>query len=248
MRKYKTVIVDDERHGRENLRAMLNSYCHEIEVVGEAGSVSEARELIQELKPEVVFLDILMPIHNGFDLLDHFKERKFVVIFVSASIEFGIQAVKAGVLDYVLKPINIKELQLAVGKIATHFENDSNQVFSPATAATKIALSHSNGFTIEEIGNISRLQADDNYTRVFTVTGKQYLISRPLKDFERTLPEGIFIRTHKSFMINIQQLKDFSNEDGGVAILKDGFKVPVSKRKNSSFMEALKRFSLMLRT
>ena len=91
-------------------------------------------------------------------------------------------------------------------------------------------------------------QAGDNYTRVFTISGKQYLISRPLKDFERTLPPGIFIRTHKSFMINIQHLKDFTHEDGGVAVLRDGVKVPVSKRKNPLFFGALKKFSLMLRS
>jgi two-component system LytT family response regulator len=113
---------------------------------------------------------------------------------------------------------------------------------------TKIALSHANGFTMEFIENITRLQADDNYTRVFTVAGKQYLISRPLKDFERMLPPGIFIRTHKSYMININHLKDFSTEDGGIAVLNDGVKVPISKRKNPLFFGALKKFSLMLRS
>ena len=151
-----------------------------------------------------------MPVHNGFDLLDHFPDRKFAVIFVSASVEFGIQAVKAGVLDYVLKPIDIKELQLAVGKIAHYFERNRTFAAGHQSKITKIALSHSNGFSMEEIENITRLQADDNYTRVYTVSGKQYLISRPLKDFERALPPGIFIRTHKSYMINIQHLKDFT--------------------------------------
>ncbi len=247
MKKFKTLIVDDEIHGRENLRALLTNHCSEIEIVGEATSVSQARECILELEPEVVFLDILMPVHNGFDLLDHFPERKFAVIFVSASVEFGIQAVKAGVLDYVLKPISIKELQLAVGKVKQYFEKDGDETIVATNEITKIALAHSNGFTIEEISNIIRLQADDNYTRVFTATGKQYLISRPLIDFERKLPVGKFIRTHKSYMINMQYLKDYSNEDGGTAVLSDGFKVPVSKRKNSSFLDTLRKFSLMIR-
>jgi two-component system, LytTR family, response regulator len=247
MRKFKTIIVDDEKHGRENLRNLLDQYCSEIEIVGEASSVTQARELISVQQPEVVFLDILMPVHNGFDLLDHFRERKFVVIFVSASIDFGIQAVKAGVLDYVLKPINIKELQLAVGKVRQHFEKETDKVFTSTSDVSRIALSHSNGFTIEPIENIIRLQADDNYTRVFTVSGKQYLISRPLMDFERSLPPEWFIRTHKSYMINIYHLKDYSNDDGGVALLSDGTEVPVSKRKNPAFMEMMKRFSLMLR-
>jgi len=248
MKKFKTIIVDDEKHGRQNLKSMLTMHCPEIELLGEADSVSAAQVLIEKLQPEVVFLDILMPVHNGFDLLDNFPERKFLVIFVSASVDFGIQAVKAGVLDYVLKPIDIKELKSAVGKIAGYFETPGHLKLESSGKITRIALAHSGGFSMEEIDNIIRLQADDNYTRVFTVSGKQYLISRPLKDFERALPPGIFIRTHKSFMINIQHLKDFSNEDGGMAVLKDGFKVPVSKRKNPLFFGALKKFSLMLRS
>ena len=248
MKRFKTIIVDDERHGRENLKSLLSSHCPEIEISGEAASVQEARMLIDKEHPDVVFLDILMPVHNGFDLLDYFPERKFVVIFVSASVEFGIKAVKVGVLDYVLKPIDIKELQLAVGKIAGQLELQRKMNPQQVSQITKIALAHSNGFTMEEIDNITRLQADDNYTRVFTVTGKQYLISKPLMDFERALPPGTFIRTHKSYMINIHHLKDFSTEDGGIAVLKDGVKVPVSKRKNPIFFGALKKFSLMLRS
>ena len=248
MKKFKTIIVDDERHGRENLKTLLTRHCPEIEIAGEADSVLAAQDLIIHIQPEVVFLDILMPVHNGFDLLDYFPERKFVVIFVSASVEFGIQAVKASVLDYVLKPIDINDLKNATGKIEAYFEHHGNLHPEHSQRITKIALSHSNGFTMEEIDNITRLEADDNYTRVYTISGKHYLISRPLKDFERTLPPGIFIRTHKSFMINIQHLKDFTHEDGGIAILKDGVKVPVSKRKNPLFFGALKKFSLMLRS
>ena len=117
--------------------------------------------MIDQLNPDVVFLDILMPQYNGFDLLDHFPNRKIAVIFVSASIDFGIQALKAGVLDYVLKPISIKELQHVMLKIATFFDNRKK---GNTEAASKIALAHSNGFAIEEIDPLVRLHADDNYT------------------------------------------------------------------------------------
>jgi two-component system LytT family response regulator len=244
MTSFKAIIVDDEKHGRDNLRAMILNYCPTVKVTAEAGSVAEAQHLIQQHKPEVVFLDILMPQHNGFDLLDHFPNRKFAVIFVSASLDFGIQALKAGVLDYILKPISSKELMMATEKIPAYFEKQRKNV---SETASKIALAHSNGFAIEEISNLVRLHADDNYTRVFTKEGKQYLISKPLKDFERVLPADMFLRTHKSFMINIHYLKEFSNEDGGLVTLTDGFKIPVSKRKNSVFFEALRKFSLMIK-
>lgn len=244
MTSFKAIIVDDEKHGRDNLRAMISNYCPSVQVAGEAGSVAEAQQLIQQQKPDVVFLDILMPQHNGFDLLDHFPNRKFAVIFVSASLDFGIQALKAGVLDYILKPISSKELMMATDKIPAYFEKIRKNVNE---SASKIALAHSSGFAIEEISNLVRLHADDNYTRVFTKEGKQYLISKPLKDFERVLPADMFLRTHKSFMINIHYLKEFSNEDGGLVTLTDGFKIPVSKRKNSVFFEALRKFSLMIK-
>jgi two-component system LytT family response regulator len=246
MIKFKTLIVDDETHGRENLRMQLDLHCPELEIIGEASEVGEAVEMISTHYPDVVFLDILMPVHDGFNLLDHFPDRKFVVIFVSASVDYGIKAVKAGVLDYLLKPIEVRELQQAVNKVVSHFGSGGN-AYHP-DKVTRIALSHANGFNLEEIENIIRLQADDNYTKVFTISGKQYMISRPLKDFERALPAEHFVRTHKSYIINIRHLKNFSNEDGGVAILNDGIKVPISKRKNSTFFDALKKFSLMLRS
>ncbi len=243
MNTVKTIVVDDELHGRENLKKLLVRHCPEVEIIGEASSVHEASRKISELNPDIVVIDILMPMANGFDLLDMFPDRKFGVVFVTASTEFGIQAVKAGVIDYLLKPISIDELRQTVQK-AVSFVNTSH---ISGNEYSKIALSHAHGFTMEDIGNIIRLQADDNYTRVFTVSGKQYLISRPLIDFERILPEGIFVRTHKSFMINIHHLKDYSYEDGGTAVLRDGVKVPVSKRKNSYVMGAIRRFSLMLK-
>lgn len=246
MSKVKTLIVDDELHGRENLRSLLKQNCPEVEITGEACSVTEAVEMISNNYPDLVFLDILMPLHNGFNLLDHFPDRKFLVIFVSASVDFGIRAVKAGVLDYILKPIDQRELQLAVGKVLSYITGHGTRQHSDKI--TRIALSHSNGFNLEDIKNIMRLQADDNYTKVFTVNGDHYLISRPLKDFENVLPSDYFIRTHRSYIINIQHLKNFSTEDGGIAILNDGIKVPISKRKNPVFFEALKRFSLMLRS
>jgi two-component system LytT family response regulator len=243
MNKYRTLVVDDELHGRENLKLLLARHCPEIEISGEAASAAEAETLISQVHPDLVFLDILMPHANGFDLLGKFPGRRFGVIFVTASMEFGIRAVKAGVIDYLLKPISIHELRQAVDKAVSFLASGP----VPVREISKIALAHANGFTMEDIGNIVRLQADDNYTRVFTVSGRQYLISRPLKDFERTLPEGIFVRTHKSYMINIHHLKDYSYEDGGTAVLQDGFKVPVSKRKNSYVLGALRKFSLMLK-
>ena len=248
MKTFRSLIIDDELPGRENLKSLLRRHCPEIEIVGEAENAGSAVPLIEELKPDVLFLDILMPGSTGLDLLQGFPVRNFAVVFVTASLEFGIQAVKAGVLDYLLKPISVEELKATVHKIDAFLESLYTSSESNTPEVSRIALSHASGFTIEPIDNIIRLQADDNYTRVFTTSGKEFLVSRPLKDFERNLPDGVFVRIHKSYMINIHHLKDYSYEDGGMAILQDGKRIPVSKRKSSYFIHALKRFSLMLRS
>jgi len=248
MKIYKAIIVDDEINGRLNLASMLKSN-REIKVIGEASNVIEAKELILSKKPDVVFLDILMPELNGFNLLDLFPDRTFAVIFVSASVDFGIRALKSGVLDYVLKPISTEELQVALNKIPLYFEKQAFEKVSVRNQEIKkIALSHSTGFVVEDIQDIIRLEADDNYTRVFLNSGKSYLISRPLKDFELCLPSDIFLRVHKSFMLNLHHIKDYSNIDGGIITLSDGYKTPVSKRKNPEFFNALKKHSLMFRS
>jgi two-component system, LytTR family, response regulator len=248
MKIFKAIIVDDEINGRLNLASMLKNN-REIKVIGEASNVIEAKELILSKKPDVVFLDILMPELNGFNLLDLFPDRNFAVIFVSASVDFGIRALKSGVLDYVLKPISTEELQVALNKIPLYFEKQAlEKVSSRNQEIKKIALSHSTGFVVEDIQDIIRLEADDNYTRVFLNNGKSYLISRPLKDFELCLPSDIFLRVHKSFMLNLHHIKDYSNTDGGIVTLSDGYKTPVSKRKNPEFFNALKKYSLMFRS
>src|SRR5688572_6317756 len=124
MKIFKAIIVDDEINGRLNLASMLKNN-REIKVIGEASNVIEAKELILSKKPDVVFLDILMPELNGFNLLDLFPDRNFAVIFVSASVDFGIRALKSGVLDYVLKPISTEELQVALNKIPLYFEKQA---------------------------------------------------------------------------------------------------------------------------
>lgn len=248
MNKYSSIIVDDEKHGRDNLRILLQNYCPQINVIGESASVTEAKELIEDMQPQIVFLDILMPGSNGFDLLDLFPERSFVVVFVSASNDFGIRAVKAGVLDYLLKPVNIQELEEVVIKIESHFNSALNKVYSSKDPVNKIVLSQMSGFAIESFENIVCLKAENNYTSVQTKSGKRYLVSRPMKDFERVLPPDMFLRTHKSYIININHLKDFNNYAGGTAVLSDGVEVPVSKRREPVFFNMLRKFSLMVRS
>lgn len=237
-RKLTAIIVDDELHGRENLKAIIESYCTEIEILGLADSVVAARKLVDLHKPDVVFLDISMPVLNGFDFLDEFNIRNFLVVFVSAHEEFGIKAVKAGAADYILKPINIKELKQTVKKLLlirsdpikseTHHDEE------------KLVLPASHGFNVIEIDNIIRLEADGCYTKVIVKEGKNSIISRTLKDFEESLPKEKFYRIHKSHIISLKYIKDYSGISGHYITMIDGSKIEISRRKTHEFIQKIK--------
>ena len=248
MDRITALVVDDEFSSRENLTTLLSKNCPSVDVIGVVHSVKTAEKFINTYAPQLVFLDIMMPEADGFALLEKFSNRNFIVIFVSASLDYGIRAVKAGVLDYLLKPISIPDLKNAVQRVETILQETQKPAFNDNLKQSKIALAHSGGFTLEDIENVMRLQADDNYTHVFMKDGSRYLICRPLGDFEKSLPKEQFVRVHKTHMINIRHLKNFLNEDGGLAVLNDGYKVPIAKRKSALFMEAIRKFSVMLRS
>jgi two-component system, LytTR family, response regulator len=207
MQPFKTIIIDDEENSRSNTRSMLTSYCPEIEVIAEAGSGMEGKKLIQELKPEVVFCDINMPGMTGLEMIDGLVHRDFCLIFLTAYSEHGINAVKAGAMDYLLKPLLLGELQGAVKKVVKHYEQN---------------------------------QASDNYTNIFLNSGKKIVASKTLKEFEAILPTTVFFRIHRSSLINIDFIKEYSNAEGGTIIMTDGTGIQVSKARSQEFSEFLK--------
>ncbi len=234
------IIVDDELHGRENLKQIIETYCHEIEILGMANSVVNAKKLVRSLMPEVVFLDINMPVLDGFDFLDEYDERNFMVVLVSAHEEFGITAVKAGAVDYILKPISIKELKQTVKKLLS-LKQKSIRV-EPVREAGKLVIPSSHGFNVLIIDDIIRLEADGCYTTITNKEGKKTIVSRTLKDFENTLSKDKFFRTHKSHMVNLKYIKDYSNLSGSFVTMTDGSKVEISRRKAPDFIQKVKSF------
>lgn len=241
MFKLTALIVDDEYSGRKSFKLLLKDYCPEIDVIAEADSAHTAKKLVYDLNPDVVFLDVNMPVMDGFDFLDSLPERHFSVVFVSAHMEHGIRAVKAHAVDYLLKPVSIKELQLCVRNLVqAHKLSKSVDANSENYNSNhKIILSHFQGFSVHDINDIIRLEADDNYTKVFINNKIPITISKPLKHFEDCCGETFF-RIHKSHLINLKFLKEFTNQDGGYAIMTDGTKLAVSRRKLSEFMDKVK--------
>lgn len=239
MGKLTSIIVDDEFHGRENLLSIIETYCTELEVIGTAESALKAKELILEHNPDVVFLDINMPVLDGFDFLDMFDKRNFMVVMVSAHADFGIKAVKQRVEDYLLKPVDIKELRQTIKKLVAYKKQTES---SPSfLKSQKIALPVSNGFEIFDTEDIIRFEADGCYTKVFLKSGKTLIISRTLKEFEDTVPKHKFFRIHKSHLINLIYIKEYSKTDGSHVTLLDGSVIEISRRRLPEFITAARK-------
>ena len=241
MQKFRALIIDDEENSRSNTINMLKNYCPEIEVVGEAASGPEGKVKIQELKPHVVFLDINMPGMNGFQMLEGIYNRDFCVVFLTAYSEHGINAVKAGATDYLMKPLMLSELQGAIRKVQQHYESKGGATAKTETDKNLVLINHSKGFNLIDFKDIVWLEANDNYTTLYLNTGKKIVASKTLKEFEAILPTTEFFRSHRSTLINVAYIKEYSNNEGGEVILSDGTHVQISKARVQDFAEFIKK-------
>jgi two-component system, LytTR family, response regulator len=241
---YSAIIIDDEERARINLSSILKNYFPEVNVLAMASSAIEARKLILELQPQVVFIDINMPGMSGIEFLNTFHERNFVAVIISAETNHGISAVKAGVIDYLVKPISFAELQQTISKIANHFTIQKSSA-GHELKDRRITLPTPNGFTYFELNEIVLLKGHDNYTSIVLTSGKETMITKTLKYFESILPQSVFIRIHKSHIINILHVKEYNKADGGFILLSNGSRYEISKSKIEEFLKIMKEASLM---
>jgi two-component system, LytTR family, response regulator len=255
--KLRALVIDDEDLARKNLTMLLEEYCEDIEVIGDAGSVKDAKLKIEELQPDVIFLDIRMPSGSeGFDLLESIENRNFLVVFVTAFKDYALRAFNANAIHYVMKPVDIEDLQVAVEKVReakstftenpenfdTYFESIRNLSKSIDTQGYghKVAISHTKGIKLIDIEEIMYLEASGNCTMIYFTDGKRYLDTRTLKVYEGILNPAIFYRIHKSHIINLNYLKEYVNEDGHFAVLNNGKLIPVARNRVSSFVKTIK--------
>jgi two-component system LytT family response regulator len=255
--KLKAIVVDDEELARKNLSMLLAEYCPTIEVIGDAGNIDDAKTLIESSNPDVVFLDIRMPSGSeGFDLLNSIEKRDFLVVFVTAFKDYALRAFQANAIHYVLKPIDIEDLMDAVNRITesrstfsenpenfnTYFESIKNLSASMDTEGygNKVAISHTRGIKLIRIEDIMYLEASGNCTVLYFSDGTRYLDTRTLKIYEGILNPNVFYRVHKSHIINLDYLKEYLNEDGHFAVLKNGKLLSVARNRVSTFVKTLK--------
>lgn len=244
----RAVIVEDEKRSRETLSGLLKLYCKNLEIVGEAENVREGIGIIRQQNPDVVFLDIQMPDGSGFKLLEQIEQVNFEVIFTTAYDQFAIKAIRYSALDYLLKPIFPDDLVRAVNKAEQNKQvqrsNENIKVLLeninlPQAESPKIILSTSEKINIIKVDDIIRCESDNYYTMFYFTNGKRLLVSKTLKEHEELLSEHNFIRPHRSHLINVKYIKSYLKSDGGVILMEDGSKIPVSRRKKEYIMEII---------
>ncbi len=228
----KTIIIDDEPNSIDVLTHMLENFCPTVQVVGASGDASTGISLIKKLSPDLVFLDIEMPYHNGFSVLEQLVPVSFEIVFVTAFEQYAHKAFKYNAIDYLLKPVSIEELQRTVEKVSSRLKEKAAK---SSFIVQKLCLPIQNGFLFVSIDDIIRCEADGSYTRFFLVDSEPILASRNLKEYEDLLPAEVFCRVHHSQLINVNHVTKYTRDKNGFIHMIDGSVVELSVRKKNSF-------------
>jgi two-component system LytT family response regulator len=248
----KAVLVDDELLSRAALRKSLELFCPSVKIVGEAENVDMAKELIEEVKPRLIFLDIAMPGKNGFELLKELDYKDFEVIFVTAHDEYTIQAIRYSAVDYLLKPFDEKELLAAVERVEKKLVEKPDQ----ASISTflhniyqklpndqmQLCIASSKGFQVIKISEVVCCEARNSYTIFYLSDNRQVVSSKPIGDYETLLADAFFVRVHKSWLINLKHLKEYRKGEGGTVIMSNNKELEVARRKKEFFVTEMKRY------
>ena len=244
----KAILVDDEKMARVLLRGMLQEYCGDVEIVEECHDLPSAVKAIVKHQPELVFLDIEMPGHNGLELLDFFDEKKvnFSIIFTTAYNQYAIQAFKLSAIDYLLKPIDPNELKNAVARytelstLKPNYKELQNNFFN-SQQEQKIAISTVNSIKYIDVKSILVFEADGSYTNIYLDSGQKITTSKGLKYYEDLLlHHQNFMRCQKSYVVNLEKTTEYVKSEGGYIIIGGVHKIPVSADKLQELIVRLK--------
>lgn len=246
----RALLIDDEPSATELLATLLRDFIPDVEVLGEAHSVKDGIQMIKDLEPDLVFLDIQMPQGGGFGILRSFEELNFAVIFTTAYDQFAIEAIQHSALDYILKPITLERLQAAVSRYRKHVAQkrsaESKIYFLPEhhlnlhQQSTKVVIPIPKGLKIISVSEIMFLRASGVYAEIILSNDEVQIVSKGLKYFEEAMGEFGLIRVHDSYIVNLQYVDRYLRGRGGDIILKNGEEIPVSRSKKDRLLKLLK--------
>lgn len=244
----KTIIIDDEHHGRQSLQQALEQYCPEVEILQICESPEAGIVAIEKLKPDLVFLDVQMPNMSGFDVLQKLSPIDFEVIFVTSYDQYAIKAIKFSAIDYLLKPLDVDDLihavQRANGNLqkngkAQRYQSVLHNINYTSGKIEKLAVPTLDGIDFFKTDNIIYCEADGSYTTLYLSGHQKQVISKNLKDFENLLTGSGFCRVHNSHLINMSHIQKYFKGDGGYVILTDNHHVDISRRRKDAFLNRL---------
>lgn len=239
----KAIIIDDEPDARSGLRGLLRQVDLPIEILGEAGDIPTAQRLILRTDPDLIFLDVQLREGTGFHLLARLPDLTAEVIFVTAYDKYAIQAFQMAAFGYLLKPLQISELE----EILQRYQERNNSIRtkdrsrilvdnSRSEQQKKIVLSNVGGFRVVDLSDIIYLRGEVNYTRFFLKNGDTVMVSRTLRDYENMLSELGFYRCHQSYLLNLSHVVEYRKGEGGQAIMSNGNALDISRRRKADFV------------
>ncbi|MEO7309086.1 MAG: LytTR family DNA-binding domain-containing protein [Chitinophagaceae bacterium] len=239
------IILEDEEDNRKLLTGFLRDYCPQIHLLAAVDTVDQAFAAINSFQPDVVFMDIQLKGETSFELLEKFSEIKFEIIFTTAYDSYMLNAIKLSAIDYLLKPINVAELKIAIEKAEKKrvqlMMNKNLEIllsnFRNNTADHQIAITSSDGFVFVKVSNIIYLEAESAYTVFFLKDNQKITTSKNLKLYEELLADHGFFRIHKSYMINMAEIAKYVRGDGGYLIMSNKATIEVSRRRKDEFLE-----------
>ncbi len=245
MTTLRAVIIDDEPKAVELLSLRLVQHCPQVEILAGCTSSVQGIEAIANLRPNLVFLDIEMPNMNGFQVLEAVKEIDFTLIFVTAYDQFAVRAFRYSALDYLLKPLDVKELVKAVARAEENRAIDSyrlqhlKQQYSKPWESfpERIALPYQNGVIFTPVKDILYCESDNNYTRFYMANGMQHLALKPLREIQEILEERDFVRIHRQYLVNIDRIKKFVRGAGNYLVMDDNRSIPVARTQKDKLKE-----------
>lgn len=245
----KAIIIDDEPDNVRLLGLQLARHCPQIDLVGQFTDSTEGLRAIQTVQPGLVFLDIEMPVMNGFQLLERVGEINFHIVFVTAYDQYAVRAFRFSALDYLLKPIDTVDLIATVRRAETTARINLQQLelmrqyhpsgLAGATSFAKgrIALPHASGMVFVDTKQIIYCESDSNYTRFYLEGGEQYIVSKTLGDVQEVLETRDFMRVHRQFMVNLEHIQKLVKGEGTYLVLTNGVSIPVARQQKYRLME-----------
>lgn len=241
--KLKVALIDDEPDSLTVLSNYIKLYLDNYTNIGTADSVHSGVKLIKATRPDVLLLDIQLTDGTGFDILDHFEQREFKIIFITAYDQYALRAFRYHALNYLLKPISPIEFTQAFEHLdSLLYNNRANQVknifkFDPIKLLDKIAITTTYGFTLVKVSNIVRIESDANYTTLFLKDGQNLFTTKNLTFLEEMLDPYLFMRVHQSHIINLVHVKNYNKEIGSNIFMENGDQIPLSRRKKDLFLD-----------